>query len=262
MVVYQNLRLLPLAIFSSVVDPMGIIVRGGEVGDAWAAFKRGVVEAKKSFQNEPKSDPATRLAEELGVIDNAMLQHTLGDLYTQGMVGDTAKKINDTFFRWNLMEQWNTSMRVGASQAALRFIARHAQGVNEHSQRYLAELGLTKDDVQLDLDGLPKINAKMRQAVNRWVDGAVLRPDATDRPIWMSDPHWMLVSHLKQFVYSFHQTILKRVAHEFKHGNYKPALAMASYVPIMIAADFAKGFIQGGGSQPSWKEGWGAEDYL
>ena len=37
----------------------------------------------------------------------------------------------------------------------------------------------------------------------QWVDGAVLRPDAADKPLWMSDPHWALVAHLKQFVFTF-----------------------------------------------------------
>ena len=102
----------------------------------------------------------------------------------------------------------------------------------------------------------------MKMAINRWVDGAVLRPDAADKPIWMNDPRWALVSHLKQFMYAFHQTILKRVAHEYQHGNYVPALALASYVPMMIAADMMKGMIQGGGQQPSWKENWGMADYI
>ena len=273
MIVYQNVRLLPLAIFSSVVDPVGIMVRGGTVGDAWSTLKRGVKEIRKNFKNDGTKDAATELAETLGVIDNAALVHTLGALYSQGMVGNTARRVNDTFFKYNLMEQFNTSMRVGATEAALKFLARHASGdASTHSARWLAELGLTTEDVKVDPSGRVKLTeadglsadhaGKMRLAVNKWVDGAVLRPDAADKPPWMSDPHWMLVSHLKQFVYSFHETILKRVAHEYKHGNFAPAMAMASYVPIMIAADLAKGLIQGGGSTPSWKEDWGPEDYI
>jgi hypothetical protein len=261
-IVYQNIRLLPLAIFSSVVDPLGIVVRGGTVGDAWSTFKRGVRETVKNFKSAPDKDAATELAETMGVVDNAALVHTLGALYSQGMVGDTARKINDTFFRFNLMEQFNISMRVGATEAALKFIARHAGGESEHSARYMAELGLEKSDVKLDDAGRPVINDKVRLAANKWVDGAVLRPDAADKPIWMSDPHWALIAHLKQFVYSFHETILKRVVHEYQHGNYKPAMAMAAYVPVMIASDLVKGLIQGGGQQPDWKDKWGAEDYL
>lgn len=273
MIVYQNVRLLPLAIFSSVIDPVGVVVRGGEVRDAWNTFKRGIREIPKNFKRAPGRDSMTELAETLGVIDNAALVHSLGALYSQGMVGETGRKINDTFFRYNLMEQFNTSMRVGATEAALKFIAKHADGTaDRHSARWMAELGLKASDVQLDADGRPKLfeaqglsmeqAARLRTAVNRWVDGAVLRPDAADKPLWMSDPHFMLVSHLKQFVYSFHETILKRIAHEVEHGNYRPVMAMASYVPIMIASDLVKGMIQGGGQQPEWKDDWTAGDYV
>jgi hypothetical protein len=272
MIVYQNLRLLPLAIFSSAVDSQGILVRGGTVSDAFKTFSRGMKEVVKNFQKDAKSDKMTQLAETLGVVDSAMLVHTLGASYSQGMVGNKGRAINDTFFRFNLMEQYNTSMRVGATEAAMNFLVRHSTAPGEHSVRFLRELGLEAKDVQLDALGRPKLlerdgltlehAAKMKAAVNRWVDGAILRPDAVDKPIWMSDPHYALMAHLKQFVFSFHETILKRVAHEAKNGNYAPAMGLASYVPMMIAADLLKGLIQGGGQQPSWKDKWGAEDYV
>ena len=52
------------------------------------------------------------------------------------------------------------------------------------------------------------------------------------------------------------------MVHEVKHGNYAPAMALASYVPVMMAADFIKGALQGGGDQPEWKKGWGMPEYL
>ena len=145
--------------------------------------------------------------------------------------------------------------------------------------RWLAELGLKPGDVKLK-DGQPLLTVadfmasgmdetratlasnNMRHAINQWVDGAVLRPNAADRPIWFNDPHFALFSHLKQFTYSFQHTILNRVANEAAHGNYAPAAALATYVPTMIAADLVKGFIQGGGQQPDWKKDWGMSDYL
>ncbi len=272
MIVYQNIRLLPLAIFSSVVDPMGVLVRGGEVKDAWNTFKRGIREIPKGLRGDTSLDESARIADTLGVIDNAALVHDLGALYSQGMVGNTARKINDAFFRFNLMEQFNRSMRVGATEAALKFMERHSAGTaSAHSARWMRELGLMRGDVQVvngrvaltQADGLTEAQeARIRTAVNRWVDGAVLRPDAADKPIWMNDPHWALVAHLKQFVYAFHHTILKRVGHEMRNGNYAPAMALASYVPIMIAADAAKGMLQNGGDEPEWKKNWGLEDYV
>ena len=89
-----------------------------------------------------------------------------------------------------------------------------------------------------------------------------MRPDAADKPIWMNDPRFALVSHLKQFVFSFQKTILERVAHEFRNGNYTPAMALASYVPVMMAADFVKGMVANGGSTPDWQAGWDISDYV
>jgi hypothetical protein len=261
LIVYQNVRLLPMAIFSSAVDPLGVMVRGGTVRDAWRTFTRGIREIPKTFQNDPTFDADTELAEQLGVIDDAMLSHTMGELYTQGMVGDTARKINDAFFRYNLMEGFSRSMRVGATRAAVNFITRHADGKGEHSKRWLAELGLEVGNVPKRNGQLDVTDPKVAAAVNQWVDGAVLRPDAATKPIWMNDPRYAIFAHLKQFMYAFHEVILKRVMHEFQAGNYKPAMVLSSYVPVMLAADFVKGMAQGGGEQPEWKRGWTAADY-
>jgi hypothetical protein len=272
MIVYQNVRLLPLAIFSSVVDPLGIAVRGGTVKDAFSAFARGIREVPKGLKGDSSMDAHTEMAADMGVIDHAVLQHSLGALYTQGVTGNFARKVNNGFFRFNLMEQMNTSMRVAATQSALGFIAKHADGkASPHSARWMAELGLTSSDVKMvngkvaykTSDGLSEDQAgRVRSAVNQWVDGAVLRPDAADKPVWFNDPKFMLISHLKQFVYAFQHTILQRVMHEANNGNFAPAMAMASYVPTMIAADFVRGAIQGGGDQPDWKKGWGAAEYV
>ncbi len=279
-IVYQNIRLLPMAVFSMAVDPMGIVVRGGTVKDAFNAFKRGITEVKSGFEKNPQRDEWYKLSELMGTIDDTTLVHTLGSSYSQGMVGDTGRKINDAMFKYNLVEQMNTSMRVAAMPAALSFLAKHADGTNSfHSDRWLAELNLKRGDVIMGKDrplltfddfkghGMSDDAAtaaalKMRGAVNKWVDGAILRPNAAHKPVWANDPHFALVSHLKQFVYSFNETIIKRTINEARHGNYTPAMALASYVPTMMAADYVKGMIIGGGAQPAYKDGWDFADYL
>ena len=271
MIVYQNIRLLPMAMFSMLIDPMGVLVRGGTVGEAFKTFKRGMASIPETYGRKTQADEATKLAELVGVIDTAVLNHVMGDVYTQGMVGGTAKKINNMFFKYNMVEGLNRSFRVGASEAAMSFIARHADLKGRHSKRWMAELGLVAGDVVMvgnrialtQAEGLtPSQERRVHAAINQWVDGAMLRPDAADKPIWMNDPHYALISHLKQFVFSFQKTILNRMVHELKHGNYAPAMALASYVPMMIAADTAKGLIQNGGDEPEWKKSWGVAEYV
>lgn len=274
MIVYQNIRLLPLASFSMMIDPLGVMVRGGSVVDAVSTFKRGMKDLTKAWSKDgPANDHAADMAELVGVIDSAAMSHTMGDIYTQGMVGGAAEKINNTFFKYNLVESMNRSFRIGASEAAMKFMAKHADGkASLHSARWMKELNLKEGDVKLTPDGrialttneglTPEQVTRVHMAVNQWVDGAVLRPDAADKPIWMNDPHFALVSHLKQFVFSFQKTIIERVIHEVEHGNYTPAMALASYVPVMMAADMAKGVLTNGGDQPDSQKGWDAADYV
>jgi hypothetical protein len=271
MIVYQNVRLLSTAIFSSLIDPMGILVNGGSIKDAARTFIRGVREIPAGLKGDPGMDAATELAAEVGVIDHSILVHTLSNDYTQGMVGETASKINAAFFRFNMMERYTQSVRVGATTAAMNFLAKHAQLSGKHSARYLSELGVRSSDIvryngriaTSVSEGLTaEQELRVRSAINQWVDGAVLRPDAADKPVWMNDPHFALIAHLKQFVYAFSHTIIDKVIHEAKHGNYAPAVSLVSYVPFMVAADIARDMLTNGGDEPEWKKGWGAAEYL
>lgn len=235
---YQNIRLLPLALFSSIVDPLGIVVRGGTFGEATKAFFRGIRELVGTMR-----DDKAALAALVGAINTANDVQVVTDMYSSQFMSPTMKKINELFFKYNGMENWNKSMRISAAAAAQQFILRHAKGVNEHSERFLKELNLTKEDVQTHPDGSLILNDNMREAINLWVDQAILRPNAALRPIYMSDPNWILVSHLKQYTYLFQQTIINRMAGELGHGNYTPALGLISYVPVIIMADMLRSIL-------------------
>jgi hypothetical protein len=254
---YQNFRLLPLALFSSLIDPLGIWVRGGTATEAFTAFTRGVRELVST-----KQDEARELARAVGAINEATEEHMVAEMYGANYGSNWQKWMNEKLFKLNGMESWNNSMRTAASAAAREFIIRHAQRPNEHSERYLRELGLEKGDVRIDDGERLELTPVVVDAINRWVDGAVLRPHAGIRPIWMSDPHFMLVGHLKQFAYSFQKTINERVAHEALHGNYTPLLVLSSYVPAIIAADILRSMVTPGGSDDDRLQKWGLKDWL
>lgn len=264
-IVYQNVRLLGYALFANLIDPLGMMVRGAEFKDAYSAFKRGMRDVTREWGDltgirkakDSDRDDAVRVAEMIGTVDSSGFMSQMGTIYSSQYLPEWAKNANDTFFRWNGLEAFNKSMRVGATQAAISFIKRHYENPNEHSERYFEELGLTRDDVQLGPDGALNVeNRQVQQAVMRWVDGAILRPNAAIRPTMSSDPHYAVFYHLKQFMYAMHAVILKRVQVEIKNGNTDPLiLLMAGYVPMMLAADSAKGLIQEatGNGQPYWQ---------
>lgn len=288
MMVYQNVRLLPLTLFASVVDPMGMIARGATMREAFEAFQRGIQEVFRGwadlFRQDPKgalSDKWTKLAEHIGAVDAAILSHHASEEYSSTYLSHGAKRINDAFFKINGMEAWNRGMRVGAVKSAAAFIARHKALPDVHSQRWLTELGLTPDQITLDGEGnlitdvqdlvdqtgVSETEAKrqidaIHAALNRWTLSAVLTPNAAQRPAWSSDPHYSLFFHLKQFSYSFHQTILKRAVKEMNYGNMGPIAAFAGCIPVMIASDVMKGLIVGGGTLPNHMQGMDLGDWV
>lgn len=290
MTVYQNVRLLPLALFSSIVDPLGMVARGAELKDAYAAFLAGMKEVVRAwgneFRDEPKAsglDPKwTRLAEAVGATEAELFAHHVSEEFSSDYMVRGAKTINDKMFILNGMEAWNRAMRIAATKAAVEFIMKH-KGLPDkiHSARWLQELGLKPEDIVLNADGelvtdrhelarlknipLEQATKEMQRthwAINRWVEGAILTPNAAQRPSWSSDPRWGIFFHLKQFTYSFHYTLMKRAVKELEYGNLAPIGAFAWYIPVMLASDITRGLIQGGGELPAYMKGWDVGDHL
>ena len=253
----ENVILLPLALFTNLVDPIGVALRSNDMGEAWNAFKYGIKGVVDALMRNGE-DAETEMAKLIGIIDNQNMLDAMGHVYNSMNMSPLLKRVNDKFFKANGMEVWNQRMRVAAMGAAQRFIVK-----NLDNKRYMDELGITEKDVFQLADGtialtkdqllqagaanskVEEIEKRIQSAVFKWVDGAVLRPNAAHRPIWGSDPRFQLIFHLKQFTFSFHNTIIKRVQSEVRHGNSKPAWILMSYVPFMFLSDVAKGSLLG-----------------
>ncbi len=261
---FQNFRLLPLALFASINDVVGMVARGGTMKDSFQAFTRGIKEVGLMWKGEYSQDELAKLAERLGTVGGGNYLDAMGQTYSSQFMYGKLRRWNDALFKWNGLEAWNRAARIQATGVAIEFIKRHIEKPNEHSKRYIEELfgkdydtGLIMKDGDLDYS-----NDRVREAVLTWVNGAVLRPNASHRPIYASDPHYMLFYHLKQFAYSFHKVILRRAWIEAKAGNYTPAAALfTGYVPVSIAADVVKETLIMGDDDPWWTKG-GLTAYL
>lgn len=264
-VVYENLRLLSMSLFSQFIDPLGVMVNGGTLSDAFNTFKRGIVGVVHGWKGTQPQDEMTALARRIGIIDSHHLLNSMGSLYSSLYLGKTARKLNDRLFRWNGVEMFTQQSRVGAMETGIELILRHLkQADQEQSKRFLDELGLKPEDKRLMKgDELDYTSPEIQQALMRFVDRSIVRPNAAIRPAYGSDPRAQILFHMKGFTYAFHKVILEKIAHEAKHGNYDPAFtAVLAYVPVMIAADTVRGLLSTGGDEPDWKKKWTLGDYV
>jgi hypothetical protein len=256
LIVYENMALLPLALLSSLVDPLGHAIRSQE----WREAPRAMMTGLKGLFNDirGKEGADREWARTLGLIDEANMLEKFGDLHQGMYMAKWLKKANDKYFQLNGMSSWNKSMRTAAMVTAERFMLKHATAPNESSERFLKELGIEPGDVRDLGDGriaksadqglTPEQEERVQRAIFKFVDGAVIRPNAAHRPVWGSDPHYNFIFHLKQYAFSFEKTFSDRVKREAEYGNYVPMVALMSMVPVMDVVDTAQALLLGGGA--------------
>ncbi|MEG2377724.1 MAG: hypothetical protein RSC43_05125, partial [Clostridia bacterium] len=183
------------------------------------------------------------------------------EVYGAEMMPASLKKINDKFFEYTGLEAITAFSRTMAANVGIRFVQRHAKQAlkgDAESVRYLKELGLTPteanyanthtklyshmlaDGTAYDSHGnlTPEgaLAEKLQKAVNQFVDESVVRPDASQRPVWASDPRFMLVWHLKSFAYSYAKVIMKPVIKEAMYQFNKHGISPQMAVPLLVFA--------------------------
>jgi len=288
---YQIVRLLPLMIFSSMLDANGIRVAGGEWEDMFNAYKRGFTGLwnnwKDLFLGNPfgmrDPDDMEKAALASGVINSDMENEEMGEVHSSEYSSGLTRHINHVFFKAIGITQWDRDMRIVATDAARKAIVRdYNNAVPEHSARWLRELGLKKSDIFINDQGQLVVSAaelmKMKKikdvavaqkllepthfAVNRWVNRAIVSPNAGLRPTRASDPHFAMFYQFKSFTYAFQETTMRYAMHEAEHGNFSAAARLLHGVPIMIVSDMMKAMVTGGGSMPGYMANWTLVDWI
>lgn len=258
-----NWAVLPLAIFSSMAEPMLLAVRSGRLSDAWGAYKHGIKEVIRDKRKKKLNSEASDLAAMIGTIERNIGIEVAHNYMNNAHMSATMSKLNYKFFRAIGLDGWTRGMRIAATEAGISYLKRH-----KNDKKRLKELNLEPGDINFKKDGSLKLHfadgiskkqeKKLQQALFMFVDGAVLRPNAAQRPVFMSDPRFMLLGHLKQFTFSFHHTINKRVWKNIKESvengtnSIQKATAIAMHlapligtIPILMAAQVVRDFVSG-----------------
>ena len=261
---YENVLTLLFASLSSFPDLVGPIVRSRDFAGVRDALK-GMVEVMGQTTDAKER---RKLLHDFGVAHRTTTEQALLEVYGAQFMSGTAQKVNDAFFKYTGLEAVTAFGRTMSASVALRFLQRHGEQAaagDTESARYLKELGLTpqeadslngsfktlpqmlSDGTAFDANGNYTAEAQTAEkvlfAINQFVDESVVRPDSTQRPVWASDPRFMLVWHLKSFAYSYAKVIMKPVFKEAmyqyqKHGiSPKVAVPLLTFaLPVMLAS--------------------------
>jgi hypothetical protein len=227
-----------------------------------------------------------RFAREMGTLDGAVMFDQLIAASGAVPMESWPKRINEAFFKWNGLVGWTALTRKMATRAAYIFIKENALHPRKHSKRFLAELNLKRSDLVFDENGelLTSFSAidaaleqqddvrfrmdevrqrearrraeKLEQAIWTFVDESILRPNAANRPLRASDPHWQLLFHMKHYIFAVQHQILNRIYKEaVEHKNFVPVGLLALYPGVMFMADFFRSTIQYGlaDEEDEWK---------
>jgi hypothetical protein len=200
-----------------------IAAAGSSKGLRYKAFK----EAYRFNDSDVKV-----FARDLGIIFDSF-QYALQNSAEQGS-SFAFERLNNAFFKANLLQPLTEAQQAAALAAAVRVLphwrAKGLKGSANHI-RYLAEVGLTLEDVALfDRNNAqdtasPKVRAALRQMVGEMI----MDPNAGKKPAWMSDPRFALVAHLKSWITTFNNTVLQRSANEITKGNPMPLIYLAGF---------------------------------
>jgi hypothetical protein len=203
----QFVTILPFAALSSVTDLAGPVIASKEFG----ALTTGMKEVIATIKNR---DEAMQLARDIGVVTPEAVANSWITEADADYMDPMARKASDWWFNITGLNWFTRFTREFAAGMGVQFITKHARNEfnNPRADRYLSELGLTRQEVLDWIAGGRKLTTpegkKVAQGLQRFVESSTLRPNAAERPVWASDPHYALIWQLKGYFYSYGKVIL------------------------------------------------------
>jgi len=245
--VFESYLTLLFAAVASIPDLAGPVMRSRDMDGAKEAFRA----LSKSFS---EWDDVKERAKLLGVLNERMTHQALKEAYGQSKASTGAQRALDKLFVFNQQQRLTDFSRTMSSVVAERFLlmnAERATAGNARAARYLKELNVTPEEIQAwEKAGKPLWDngvdqgdemGRVQEAIHQFIDESVIRPNASQRPVWANHPMAMLLWHLKSFFWAYGKIILGGIARE-SASRYKEAKAKGQInalgeagVPMAIA---------------------------
>ena len=213
----QILTTLAFAAISSFSELAGPIIRSRE----FAALRPVALKAAIQTMNRKESQ---ELARQLGLVTSQSMAHAIIDPASQEYMGERQRRWTDGWFKVTGLEWFTRFTREFGANMSREFILYHARKPSPDSVRYLKELGLTPEEVSSwdGKDFSSPVGRKVKLAMQKFTESSVIRPNAAERPIWASDPRFMLIFQLKGFAYAYGKVIVGGLMAEIKKRKADP----------------------------------------
>ena len=233
------LTTLAFAVLASFTDFAAVVTRGKEFQN----FADLIQDLRRGDLDEWKT-----LSKDLGVVVTdgiGTVWMSPGELDWQQKWATSAL---DKWFKVTLLTQYTNFTRTVAVGMGKRFIVNSALNPTERNTRYLAELGLTPEEVNQWLDeaktngGTPSyesaVGKKVADGIREFADESIIRPDPGQRPNWANSPYFQVVFSLKSFFYSYGTTVLGGIGREMKNRYAEDGHANGAAMLLLLTAGF------------------------
>lgn len=211
----QFVTILPFAAIASLPELAGPVINSKEFADVMTGLK----EVGRTIRNRAE---AKQFARDIGVVTNEVVANSWVTQAEMDYMDPKVRKMSDVFFKYTALQWFTNFSREFAAGMGAQFIMKHARNEfnNPRSTRYLQELGLTAEEVLAWNKNGRKFDTpegkKVKAGLQRFVESSILRPNAAERPIWASDPHWALVWQLKSYFYAYTKVIFGGIFREMQ----------------------------------------------
>lgn len=221
--IYTTLALLGRVTFASVVEPLTMFMRTGDVAATFRTFTAYVSELNRSSKSMQER---AAIARAIGLVSAPLFDAVvMNRLSLDNQNSFRGNVLLSTYFRATLLTQLTNAQRravMVGSHLALHHMAREHADPNTSATRKriieadIRELGVPDPDIgdfldylgqSPDLPNLSELDSRAGKmwsaAVGRMTDETIQNPRRADKPAYASNPYGRLIWHLTSFLFAF-----------------------------------------------------------
>ena len=225
---------LTFATVASLPDLAGPVLRSKEMSIFGKEFRTQIA---NYFNNKKEMEQFARDVGVIGFDSISQMYINAGEL---GYMTEGTKYYTQQFFKYTGLEWYTNFTRIYAAGMGRQFLTKHANDNSVKSKEYLAELGVTAEQIKAaqksGWDFSDPQHKTVQDAIARFTEESIVRPNAAERPAWASNPYTALIFQLKSFFYAYGKNIIGGVIRNTQSTFNREGKISAAAMPAIFAS--------------------------